>query len=155
MRRLPIKGLMATALVLALSAAPVQARPYRQVDAGYSAPGALWLYGADAGAGVFYGCANGNGCVTFPIPAGATSVEIEIADQSGFPTLGIVSGVEDSEASFVCGTSGGPLTLLEEIDGEPLTEITVVLATGTCLDGTPSVATSGEVTATFSGGKTS
>jgi hypothetical protein len=82
-------------------------------------------------------------------------VSLTIADQSGEPVFASVGqdvngdkqiGSDEFRGSF-CGKTASPLVI------DPKYQITVFVFSGTCSDGTQSVATSGTITAVLSSGQ--
>ncbi|MGH2807872.1 MAG: hypothetical protein ACRDKT_11425 [Actinomycetota bacterium] len=119
-------------------------RVQRVEEAAYTAPAA-----AVTGAGLFVGACHHEehvGCVAFPIKSHLELfVSIEVADESGLPVHAVMLHPQTREtvAEF-CGETEKaiPIAVISEVD--------IWLLAGACPGGTPSVVTTGSVTATFS-----
>lgn len=72
-------------------------------------------------------------------------VSIEIEDAHGLPVTGVVVQPGDDEGRHVCGATHKPLKI------RPYEKVTVFLMNGVCGAAGASVATTGTVTATFTG----
>ncbi len=111
--------------------------PYFGPAVAVSTPRALVTVNCDPG--------NGRGCVRIPTGPKERFVKLEIEDLSGQDVFAMVLDQSDSELAFVCGKTRSKLPVLSR------SFIEVWLIEGTCFGTTkPSVATSGEVVATFS-----
>lgn len=160
MRTIRTTSLMLAALVMVLAAVPAAAGPRSRRSgiqtATYSSPAGVWAFSGNLGAGVLTtDCSAGQGCVQFAVPTGASSVVVEVTDSSGLQPVALVSGVTEEGGLETCQSNTGPLTIAptstpeEEAAGDDPVMISVTLASGICSDGTPALATSGTVTATF------
>lgn len=88
----------------------------------------------------------GRGCVTIPVGPKDRFVKLRIDDLSGQDVFAMVLDQSDSELAFFCGKTRSKLPVF------PRSSIEVWLIAGTCFGTTrPSIVTSGEVVATFSG----
>jgi hypothetical protein len=158
-----IVALALGALLIASLALPAGAKQRRRVvvEGTYNGPAGVWAFQGDAGFGAL-ACATANsGCLEFEVPSGATHVTIEIADSTGQNPVALLSGVGPEGVIETCDATTGPVELedlskaqeegtYDPADGPPSVGVTV--ASGLCPDGSPGLATSGTVTATFSTG---
>lgn len=158
MSKRSIVALSLGVLLIVSVALPAGAKQRRRMvaDATYEAPAGVWAFHGDGGLGAITCATDNSGCLEFEVPAGATHVTIEITDSSGQKPVALLSGVGTDGAIETCDASIGPVQLedltnaQEGTNGPP--SINVVLASGFCSDGSPGVATSGTVTATFISG---
>lgn len=141
------------ALVLSAAVAlPGHAAPApRSSSAEYQGPAGVWFGTGDGTAGAI-ACVEQRGCLSIPIPDGATSANVEIQDASGQPVLALAGASTADSGHSVCGATSEPLELplqsaTEDDEGERY--LYVVVVAGLCEDGTPSLPTTGTVVATF------
>lgn len=120
-----IAGAAGSSLAVAGGSKRVEERPYA------AAPQGVNFY-TDLGYSV--------GEVTFP-PGAERYVEVVIADAAGGAVAAEV--IQGTRVSNICGATESPLAIRPDVP------VTVRLYVGRCADGVPSVATNGEVTATF------
>jgi hypothetical protein len=135
---------------LALSGGAQGASPgWRQTDE-YFGPAIGWdetLTGDWFG---FCSFSEGLGCATFIPPSRARFVELDFDDKSGQAVHAYVhqgsnsSAPDDPEIGEICNATKKPLKLLNR------EEVWMIFFEGRCDDGTPSIVTTGTVTAEFS-----
>lgn len=143
-----MKKTLATVIAVVLcamaSAIPAQAggqHGVRKDSIPYEGPTGIALVGHGAGT-----CRDGQSavnCVQFPTGSRDHWVSVEIDDSLGGPVAAIITqGTAEPLAEF-CGRIEKPVRI------KPGFAVEVSLYSGSCADGTPSVATSGSVTAFF------
>ncbi len=146
MRRALMTNLAALMLIATLTG-HVAARPLsepRTVEAEYVTP----AVGASPEEGTrvyYYDCLKGIGCAILKLGPKDRFASIEIADAAGRPVQGIVHTVPGfQEIGRFCGSTD------EAWATGGARELVVHVVSGTCRDGSPSVATTGVVRATVS-----
>ncbi|MGH2729200.1 MAG: hypothetical protein ACRDJI_01165 [Actinomycetota bacterium] len=145
MRRFTV---LAALLVVVLAVGPAPASEgSRGVTVEYEAPDALQFADPRSGEGYFV-LFGDPPFPTFYAQRGETHVGIEIEDELGKVTAGHIhvdsnrDGQVDAHMS-VCGKTEKPLSIT------PGAKLEIWILSGTCRDGTASIATQGLVTATF------
>jgi hypothetical protein len=148
MRRLIVLAVVLVLFVVAIGGPASAADGSRSTTQEYEAPNGLQLGGTGDDDGWYWVVYGNPPFPTFRSQRGETAVSIEIEDEVGEVTAGHVhvdadrDGEVDWHAS-VCGKSDRPISIA------PRAIVEVWILSGSCRDGTQSIATSGLVTATF------
>ena len=144
--------LVGAALVVGMIVAPAaeaKKKKIRKVTDAYTVP----TVGAQPVAGGCYGAVEGGGeCFTIPTKAADKYVKVTFEDASGQKVAGFLgqgdldgNGLNDDGYANFCGGHPTAVPL-----AAPGTELMIYASGGACLDGTPSVMTTGTVTIQFS-----